>query len=172
MAERESDRHDFFAEAANLNPRGEVLLAEPLPSQGDAADVGASGTTVLLGFHRAGDAALYWSLEEIYHFTGDGRLRRAFLDGRPVKAERGTLVSLERVRGEGESSLVRRPYSAEETRLALQKLEGRIERLRSAAAEGFALGRTTPSEEAFLVAATEWLAGLPANIDAARDARP
>lgn len=172
MAERESDRHDFYAEAANLLPRGEIHFVESLSLKGDATGGGRGSAAVLLGFHRAGDAALYWSLDEIYHFTGEGRLRRAFLDGRPVKAERGMLVALERVRGEGESSLVRRPYSAEEARLALEKLEGRIAQLRAAVEAGFQLGRTTPSEEAFLAATNGWLAGLPANIDAARDARP
>jgi hypothetical protein len=72
---------------------------------------------VFAGF-RGESLSLYFGSDPVYHFNDRGELRRAFVDGRLIKAEQGRLVSLERKRGDMETVLERQ-FTGEEAELGL-----------------------------------------------------
>jgi hypothetical protein len=97
MARDETDREDLLREATALVERVELAMAAD-----DAAD-----DHVVIGFRRAGDASFFFGADPVYHFNAAGELRRAYCGGLLYKAERGRLVSLERVRTSLEVRLIR-----------------------------------------------------------------
>ena len=111
MARQEQDREDLLAEATALVERAELAMA-------DRAE------HVIVGFRRDGCASLYFSPDEAWHFNSRSQLRRAYLDGRLLKAEHGKLVVLVRERSGGEVQLVRHELSAAETTALLDELAG------------------------------------------------
>jgi hypothetical protein len=98
MAREESDREDLLREATALVERIELAPAEA-----------GSGEHVVIGFRADGSMSVYFGGDPAYHFNSSGQLRRAYCDGLLYKAERGKLVSLERIRQQNEVQLVRRP---------------------------------------------------------------
>ena len=123
MAREEHDREDLLAEATAYVSRVELSLA------GEAEPV-------FVGFRDSGLASFYFGAEPVYHFDSARALRRAFAQGRLLKAERGTLVALARRRTAAAVQLVREPLSAEQTRLFLDELQQRLSRLRTALEQG------------------------------------
>ena len=94
MARSEHDREDLLAEATALVERVEFTtpaFAEP----------------IIFGVRRDGCLSVYLSADEAYHFNTRHELRRAYLDGRLLKAERQRLVALTRNRTATEVQLVR-----------------------------------------------------------------
>jgi hypothetical protein len=94
MARQEDDREDLLREATALVERTRLQVpgfAEP----------------VVAGFRRDGSLSLFLGSDSVYQFNSRGKLRRAFLDHLLYKAERGTLISLRRVRTESTTQLVR-----------------------------------------------------------------
>ena len=59
----------------------------------------------VIGFRRDGAPSIYFGEDPAYHFNAAGHLRRAYLDGRLLKAERGRLIVIERVRTEKQVQL-------------------------------------------------------------------
>ncbi len=94
MARQEHDREDLLAEAKALVERAAIRVH------------GQDHETVV-GFRPDGSVSFYLSPARVYHFTSDGRLRRAFVDDLLYKAERGRLVALRRQRTDKEVALVR-----------------------------------------------------------------
>jgi hypothetical protein len=117
MARQESDREDFLREATALVERIELA-----PAAGD-------GEHVVVGFRRDGAASIYFGVDPAYHFNVAGELRRAYCDGLLIKAERGRLISLERVRQENEVQLLRREMPAEAEQKFLAEMIDRIRTL-------------------------------------------
>jgi hypothetical protein len=115
MARQESDREDLLREATALVERIEF------------APVAGDGEHVVVGFRRDGAASIYFGADPAYHFNAAGELRRAYCDGLLIKAERGRLVSLDRVRQADEVQLLRREMPADAERKFLGEL---IERMR------------------------------------------
>ena len=72
---------------------------------------GRRGEHVVAGFRADGALSIFFGADPVYHFNAAGELRRAYCDGLLFKAERGRLVSLERVRQENEVQLVRHELS-------------------------------------------------------------
>ena len=94
MARQESDHEDLLREATALVERAELAIegfAEP----------------VVVGFRRNGCASFYFGSDPAYHFNTAGELRRALVEGKIYKAERGRLVSLERRRTDRSVELFR-----------------------------------------------------------------
>ena len=81
MAREEQDREDLLAEAVALVERIEIELPD-------------GGGRVVAGFRRDGCGSLYFDADPAYHFNTRHELRRAFSQGRLLKAERGRLVTL------------------------------------------------------------------------------
>jgi hypothetical protein len=113
MARQEQPREDLLAEAVALVERVELALPE-------------QAAPVTLGFRRDGCASIYFGLDPAYHFNTAGQLRRAYLDDRLLKAERGRLVALRRERQSGAVALERHELSAPEQSAVLEALEARL----------------------------------------------
>src|SRR5512134_1308657 len=94
MARQESEREDLLREATALVERAELQLpsfAEP----------------IVVGFRSGGAASFFFGSDPVYQFNSTGQLRRAFVAGKLLKAERGRLVALARERTAEEVALVR-----------------------------------------------------------------
>jgi hypothetical protein len=104
MAREIHEREDLLRDAVALVPR--VLFRLQL-----------SGRRVELfaGF-RGESLSLYLDDDPVYHFNDRGELRRAFIEGRLIKAEHGRLVSLMRKRTEQEVALERQSGSEDASR--------------------------------------------------------
>ena len=95
MAREAHDREDLLRDARALVPRAMLRVT-----------LGARQVEVFVGF-RSDSLSFYFNSDPVYHFNDRGELRRAFVDGRLIKAEHGRLVSLERKRGDTETVLER-----------------------------------------------------------------
>ena len=102
MARKESDREDLLREATALVERIELAPAH------------AEGDHVVAGFRADGAISFYFGADPVYQFNSHGQLRRAFCDGHLLKAERGRLVSLRRVRDGNEVQLRRHELTNDE----------------------------------------------------------
>jgi hypothetical protein len=123
MARHESDREDLLREATALVERVELTVRgfeEP----------------VVCGFRRDASASFYFGADAVYQFNAAGQLRRAFLAGRLLKAERGRLVALTRERSEQEVALVRHDLAADELAVLIAELSHRFEWLEQALQAG------------------------------------
>jgi hypothetical protein len=85
MTHQAHDGEDLLRESKALVPRVQL-----------AVTVDGEVVPLLAGF-RGESLSLYFGPDPVYHFNAQGQLRRAFLDGRLVKADHGRLVSMERV---------------------------------------------------------------------------
>jgi hypothetical protein len=103
MAGEERDREDLLREATALAVRVELA---PVGSEDESRHI-------VVGFRRGGDASFFFGPDFVIQFNAAGELRRAYCDGLLYKAERGRLVSLERVRTPDAVQLVRQELTAE-----------------------------------------------------------
>jgi hypothetical protein len=159
MARHESHREDLLAEATALVERVEFAIAgEPEP--------------VVVGFRRNGAAGIYFGQDTAYQFNADGELRRAFIDDRLYKADRGRLASLDRQRTDEEVQLVRHDLDAPESKRFLDEMQQRVRRLGQALASGqFQLLRQASEGGDVTPRIIRWLEQLPATIEVARSPR-
>src|SRR5262245_23002530 len=118
MAREESDREDLLREATALVKR--IELAPP---------GGSANDHIVIGFRDSGAASVFFGAEPAYHFNSAGELRRAYVDGKLLKAERGRLVELNRVRQQAAVELQRRDLSAEEQSGFLSAMIERLDSL-------------------------------------------
>ncbi len=125
MAKQESNREDLLREATALVERIEL-----------ATGTGGGSRSVVLGFRSNGALSVYFSADLAYHFNSQGELRRAFVGGRLIKAEQGTLVALERVRREAEVQLLRQPLEKEQQASFMAVMQEELRWLRQFGAGG------------------------------------
>ena len=139
MARRESDREDLIAEATALVRRAELSVGYPEP--------------VAAGFRRDGGLSVYFGPDLAYHLDPDGRLKRAYRDGRLYRTQGDTLAELIRERTETQTILRRRDLSSEDRDAFLAELTGRFGGVLSEIDEGRAsVLRAVPAGDAtFLV---------------------
>ncbi len=140
MARQEHDREDLLREATALVQRVQWLVAG-LPEP------------VVVGFRRDGCGSIYLGGDEAYHFNTRGALRRAFVSGVLYKAERGTLVAMQRQRRAHAVELCSRRLSAEETAAFLQRMRDRLGGL----ADALARGTAVPDEAPLVQRVRVWL---------------
>jgi hypothetical protein len=141
MAREEHDREDLMREATALVERVEFRIpGEPEP--------------VVAGFRRTGDVSFFFGADPVYQFNAADELRRAYVGGKLLKAERGRLVELVRVRTPEETQLVRRELSVTEADLFVAAMTERLATLRAA-----------------LEAAAEVVTQLPPDVDVAARVR-
>jgi hypothetical protein len=156
MSRRESDREDLLREATALVERAELAvtgLDEP----------------VVAGFRRDGSASFFFGGDPVYQFNTAGELRRAFVGGLLLKAERGRLIALRRERSAGEVALVRSELSDEELASLQGGLRKRLDSLHAGLAGGsFAARGQVPAGAAVPARIIRWLEALPAEIRIAR----
>jgi hypothetical protein len=123
MAREEHDREDLLREATALVQRVQLIV----PGCDDE---------VFAGFRREGSASFYFGQRCAFHFNSEGRLRRAFVAGRLLKAEQGRLVALRRNRTASEVELLRHELTDDETTALLKSCGDRLKLLRDALAAG------------------------------------
>ncbi|HEX5470801.1 MAG TPA: hypothetical protein VFW73_02890 [Lacipirellulaceae bacterium] len=111
MAREESSRENFLHEATALVERIE-LAPHSFSSQTAGSD--AIVRCIVAGFRTDGAFSIFFEDDPVYQFTAAGDLRRAYCNGMLLKAVRGRLVSLQRVRTPREVQLVRHELSAAE----------------------------------------------------------
>ena len=122
MARDVHEREDLLRDAVALVPR--VLLRVELDGQ---------SSEVFAGF-RGASLSLYFGDDPVFHFNDHGELRRAFVSDRLIKAERGTLVTLERKRSEGVTVLEGARLSPKDESALLEELRRRLRGLSDALA--------------------------------------
>lgn len=86
MAREIYEREDLLRDATALVPRIAMRIVYEEPEAREEVVAGYRGEAL----------SLYFSGDPVYHFNAAGQLRRAFVDGRIIKAERGRLVALKR----------------------------------------------------------------------------
>jgi hypothetical protein len=157
MAREEHEREDLLAEARALVERIEIELAD--------------GRHLVIGFRRDGCASLFLNGDPAYHFNTHHELRRAFVEGRLLKAQRRALIALTRHRTADEVQLVRHDLSAEETNRFLADMTARVRDVRAAlVASHYKIIGQVPDDVDVLARARAWLEQLPEPISIA--ARP
>jgi len=133
MARQESDRDDLFAELAALSPRLELQI----PGGPEAVCAGRREST--------GGWSLFFGPDRVYHFDGEGRLRRAYVEGFLYRSEGTTLSRLRRQRSAGETTLLRHDLNATELATFLNGMRSTIRRfLDEIRANRVAVGRVVP----------------------------
>jgi hypothetical protein len=148
MAREESEREDLLREATALVERIELA---PAQSRYDKH--------VVIGFRADGAMSLYFDTDPVYHFNRNGELRRAFCDGKLIKAEKQRLISMQRLRQLGEVVLLRHEMSNEEQTSFVFKMLRRLRSLQQqcTAGELVSVGQV-PDDADVLRRALEWLA--------------
>ena len=129
MAREEHPKEDLIGQAVGLTNRAEYQIEgfeEP----------------VVIGFRSTKAASLFFGEEPVYHWNEAGALRRAYVDGKLIKAERRQLVSLSKRRDDGKVQMIRHELSGEEQDAFLMELQARLNRMLAAfEAGGVALMR-------------------------------
>ncbi|MBP87639.1 MAG: hypothetical protein CMJ64_13105 [Planctomycetaceae bacterium] len=147
MARHEQDREDLMREATALVRRVEVAL----PDQ--------AGTCVI-GFRRDGAASVFFGADPVFQFNTQGELRRAFIDGKLVKAELGKLVWLERVRTDTTVQLLRRDFTKTERDAFLAAAQAYLNKLGQYFAKEIDVVSQVPQAEMVSSDVERWLASL------------
>lgn len=156
MARKEVDREDLLREATALVQRAELHVegfAEP----------------IVVGFRRDGCGSVYVGADPAWHFNSRLELRRAYVDGRLLKAEAGRLVALERRRPGGEVQLVRQELDEEQVKTMLATARDTLDRLQQALANAgnHILVGQVPEDVDVVARIRDWLAMLPRNLTVA-----
>jgi hypothetical protein len=147
MAREAHEREDLLRDARALAPR--IMLRVEL--SGGMADV-------LAGF-RGEALSLYFGDDPVFHFNGRGELRRAFVDDRLIKAERGRLVILTPQRTDERTEFQATMLGTDAQARLLADVENRLRRLGNLLAENrFAILGQEPSDGDALVRLQRWLA--------------
>jgi hypothetical protein len=120
MARDESSREDLLRQATALIERIELIPHATGPS---AASNPLIGEHIVAGFRQGGALSIFFGEDPVYQFNAAGELRRAYCNGKLLKANRARLVTLERVRTEHEVQLVRHELSTQEEAAFLSQME-------------------------------------------------
>jgi hypothetical protein len=96
MAREESNREDLLREATALVERIELVpKGAPIDEH------------IVAGFRRNGALSIFLGEGPVYQFNAEGELRRAYSEGKLLKADGGRLWVLQRVRTQNEVQLLR-----------------------------------------------------------------
>jgi hypothetical protein len=159
MSRGEEHREDLLAEATALVERAEFQIAE-------------ESAPVVIGFRRNGAASVYFGQDVAYQFNAANQLRRAFVNNRLFKADRGRLASLVRLRTEDEVQLVRHDLDIDEIDAMMAQMGARIARLRDEILSGRAkLLRQVPERGDVTARIANWWRQLSDPIEIARSPR-
>ena len=93
MARSEADREDLMREVVALVRRVELMV---------------DGKCIVAGFRNTGWFSIYFDADPMYQFDDCGQLRRAYVDGLLYRSHATVLAQLQRLRGDHETTLVRR----------------------------------------------------------------
>jgi len=156
MAREETDREDILREATALVERVELELPDRAES-------------VVIGFRKNGAASFFFAADPVYQFNSSGELRRAYVAGQVIKADRGVLAALTKERTENEVRFLRRDLTAAETERLLADLYQRLHLIQSSLCDqSFTHLGQFPERSDILGRISNWLAALPLPIKIAR----
>jgi hypothetical protein len=151
MAREESRREDLLREATAFVERIELV---PSSSTSKAAE-----TPIVVGFRADGALSVFFAEDPVYQFNAAGELRRAYCDGLLLKAVRGRLISLQRVRCANEVQLVHHELTDAEQNDFLAAMKNRLHRLAEMLAEGDCEARCQAPPDADVLGRVQtWLA--------------
>jgi len=155
MAREESRREDLFREATALIERIELAPRE----NESLSAAGHAGEHVVAGFRRDGALSIFFGEDPVYQFNAAGELRRAYVGGRMLKAVGGHFASLERVRTEHETQLVRHDLTPDEQALFETTMQDDLKHFaRVINADGFSVVGQLPTDSDVLGRVKNWLA--------------
>jgi len=144
MARNEQTREDLLREATALVERAELSMpgyAEP----------------IVVGFRSDGAPSFFFGADPVFQFNQAGELRRAYRNGRMLKAEKGALVELNRLRTPGQVQLVRHQLSSEEAECCLSDMRAAISALHTSLLQGTVVVRgMVPAEGRTITRIAEW----------------
>ena len=162
MARQESEREDLLREATALVERIEFAAGDRVESpESTAGNAAFSGKHdgVVVGFRANGAASFFFGSDPVYQFNAAGELRRAYSDGLLIKAERGRLIALERVRCSNAVQLVRHELFGKGQAAFLIELQRRLRQLATALAnDGLVLVGQFPPDGFVRERVCAWLA--------------
>lgn len=140
MARQSHHREDLLRDATALVPR--ILLSVSI--QGDACEVFA-------GFREPESLAIYFDDDPVYQFNSQGELRRAFVAGSIIKADKGQLVAWERSETFDQTAMISRRLSAEATNELTNAMLARFAELKASISNGNSkiVGQVPPDGDAF-----------------------
>lgn len=124
MARREVPKEDLVRDATAFATRVELRESPDDPAW------------TFVGLREDGGGSIYFGDDEFYAFNPKGELRRAFRDGRLLKAEGGRLVAMRRERTDDASFLASGELSEDRTHDLLQSLSDRIAKLIASLSDG------------------------------------
>ena len=126
MAREEADRENLLADATAYHQR----IQWQLPAWREP---------VFVGFRKTGAISFYFGQDPVYHFNSGDELRRLYLNDRLLKAERGVLVRMQRIRSEQEVVLQSEKLSGTEQEAVCEEVWGQLQKLGQELAAGHAL---------------------------------
>ncbi|RLT20103.1 MAG: hypothetical protein DWI29_04335 [Planctomycetota bacterium] len=148
MAQHEGDREDLMREAVALPDRVELSV--------DGFDA-----LITIGFRANSAMSIFIGQDPVYQFDPEGRLRRAFVDGRLYRSQHTTLAMLKRERTDTQTLLLRTDLAED----ALQSFRGTmlfslqlLEQKLNAAA--FSIRRSVPESVSHITRIQSALAGI------------
>jgi hypothetical protein len=157
MARDESHREDLLREATALVERIEL------------APTDAHEANIVAGFRANGALSIFFGEDPVYQFNAAGELRRAYRGDRLIKAAKGHLASLERVRTEREVQLIQHVFSDSEQGEFIAAMADNLRCLRESLDAGLLhVVRQVPEESAVLNRFRTWLADNQASVIAQR----
>ena len=118
VAREEHDKEDLLREAIALVERVEW-------------EVEAFPDSIVAGFRRSGAVSFFLGADPVFQFNENDQLRRAYVDGKLIKADRGNLASLNRVRAENQVQLRRTDLTPEATADLLSRIDAGLDMLQS-----------------------------------------
>jgi hypothetical protein len=155
MARTESDREDLLREATALIERTELRLPD-------------YGEPIVIGFRRDGSGSLYVGGEPVFQFNSRGQLRRAYWEGKLIKAEAGQLAALSRQRTATAVELVREELCPARAAEVLAAGRSWLDRIANALATGqFEVTGQVPEDGTMLVRIRAWVESLPRELQIA-----
>jgi hypothetical protein len=140
MARQSHHREDLLRDATALSPR--ILLQVVI--QGQPCEVFA-------GFREPESLAIYFDDDPIYQFNSQGELRRAFVAGSIIKADKGQLVAWERSETFDQTAMLSRRLSADATNGLTNVMLARFAELKASISNDNSkiVGQVPPDGDAF-----------------------
>lgn len=147
MARHTQDREDLIREATALVPRIKLKFA-----------LEGRDMEIFAGFRKGDALSIYFDSDPVFHFNSQGKLRRAFTDGRILKADQGKLVSWEPQRTESSVTMASRGLSPDEQEQFGERMRERLTHLKNVIAGGqFTLTGQVPEASDGLERLKDWL---------------
>ena len=150
MAREEHAKEDLLRQATGLVDRAELAVL-------------SFDEPIVVGFRGAQAASVFFGEEPAYHWNRDGRLRRAYVDGKLVKAEAGKLVSMQKQRDDGQVQMIRHEFTIQEQSHFLAALDAKLVQLQNDLRDDqFKLvGQASAGEQNVVQMIRTWLSQLP-----------